>query len=153
MVLLSAGCENPNKEFVEKHEDENFDTFTNRSFLIRSADREGNLQIFVATDKKNAFDNGPYVVTVEKKTGAIKKASTHLMSDTSSLDREQIHGLIPIFLEYKVYSLSVDTDQNVYVRLKEADRPTLIRFSDMKHKTKEYKDWKQVKGNWYEKKE
>ena len=143
-----------NIEFVDKYNNENFDAFINTGFLIRSGDRKGNLQIFVNTDFKNASNNGPYVITIEKETGVIKNTSCHLMKDSSSFDREAIHKLTLKFLEYKVYSLAVDENKNIYVRLREAERPTLVRFSDAKYITEEYrKDWKQIKSNWYEKKE
>jgi len=139
-----------NAEFVNKYENESFDAFINTGFLIRSGDMEGNLVIFISIDFKNASNKGPYVVTVEKETGVIKKTSTDLISDSISFDKEAIHKLLPEFLKYKIYSLSVDENKNVYIRLREAERPTLIRFSDMKYKTDKYKDWKQIKGNWYE---
>lgn len=141
-----------NAEFVNKYENENFDAFVNTGFLIRS-NREGSLVIYISTDFKNAANKGPYVVTVEKETGVIKKTSTDLISDSVSFDKEAMHKLLPEFLKYKVYSLSVDENRNVYVRLREADKPTLIRFSDMKYKTEQYKDWEQIKSNWYENKE
>lgn len=156
-LLVLNSCvgdmEKYNAEFVNKYENENFDAYINTSFLIRSGDMEGNLVIFISIDFKNAANKGPYVVTVEKETGVIKKTSIDLISDSVSFDKEAIHKLLADFLKYKVYSLSVDENRNIYVRLREADRPTLIRFSDMKYKIEQYKDWKQIKGNWYENKE
>jgi len=153
LVLLgfsSCGSNNEkyNAEFVNRYENENFDPFINTGFLIRSRG-EGNLVIFISTDFKNAAVKGPYVVTVEKETGVIKKTSTELISDSIDFDEEAMHKLIPLFLNYKVYSLSVDVNRNVYLRLREAEKPTLIRFSNIKYKTNQYNDWRQVKDNWY----
>jgi hypothetical protein len=145
-----SNIEEGNKRFVEKHYNDNFNAFINTGFLIRSEDGEGNLIIFISTDLKNALNKGPYVVTVEKETGVIKKTSTHLMSDSNDFNREALHKLLPLFLTYKIYSIAVDSNQNVYVRVMKADKPTLVRFSNKKYITEQYKDWKRVKGNWYE---
>lgn len=150
LLPLLVGCLNLNKGFVEKYENENFSSFKNRSFLIRNISRDGNMEIFVSVNIINASKNGPYVVTVNKESGRIVETSTHLMSDTSELVKEEIHNLIPIFLKYKIYSLLVDSNDNVFIRLREIDNPDLIRFSDKKYKTKEYNGWKNIKGNWYE---
>ena len=156
MIWLLLSCcfsdRDSNKEFVKKHKDENFDAFINTSFLIRSIDEKGNLIVFVSTDFENAYNEGPYIMTVEKGTGRIIDTSFRLRKDSINFKKDDINSLVLKFLEYNVYSLAVDKSGNVYFRLREAEKPTLIRFSDSNRMNEEYrKNWRKIEGNWYEK--
>jgi hypothetical protein len=152
ITLSFFGCKpSSHTTAVVNNEYTAFSEFLNMGFLVRSI-RNDEMKLFVAINKGNASNNGPYVITVDVPTKRIINTSTHLMSDTTNLNRQKIHSLVPEFLDYRVFSLSVDLDTNVYVRLKESDRPpTLICFSDMKYKTEKYNSWQHKKGNWYEK--
>lgn len=142
-----------NEEFVRKYKDENFDKFINTSFLIRSLDKDGDLVIFVNLDFQNASNQGPYILTIEKETGKVKSTSTKLMKDSINVNEKTVQALALEFLRYDIYSLAVDEGKNVYLRLEQAERPTLIRFSDPKSMNKEERrNWRRIEGNWYEKK-
>ena len=74
------------------------------------------------------------------------------MRDTcSTFDSTAIKKLELKFLDYKIFSLSVDENKNVFIRLTESDQPpSLIRFSETKFISEKDKDWKKIKDNWYE---
>lgn len=156
-VLLNAGCNKPDhhKAFVEQHGYENFDEFVNRSFFIRSSDREGNPIIYVFDETKQQAPCGMFLgVTVDRETRTVKGIIDDHLPDSCNIDKETSAELAVKFSMYGINRLTVDSNLNVYVMVKFKEGPEdLIRFSDMQYKTEEYKDWKQVKGNWYEKKE
>jgi hypothetical protein len=143
--------ERANKAFIEKYEKENFDAFINTSVFVRSKDKDGDIMVFVGDLEKEEC-GAPFIVTVYQESKKVKSTSRHLLKDTCEVDEERMIKLALKYREYGIGFLKVYENRNAFFNVVEAERPTLIRFSDMKYKTEEYKDWKQVKGNWYEKK-
>jgi len=156
-VLLNAGCNKPDyhKVFVEKYGDENFDEFVNRSFFIRTSDREGNPIIYVFDETEQQAPCSMYFgVIVDRETRTVKSTIDDHLPDSCNINKEASAELAVKFSTYGINRLTVDSNMNVFVMVKFKEGPEdLVRFSDMKYKTEAYKDWKQVKGNWYEKKE
>lgn len=144
---------NGNKEFVEKYENENFGAFINKSFFVRGGDEDGDPIILVYDLTKKARPCDLFLgITVNNKTRTIKKINKSMLPDSCNIDEKTSCDLALKFNDYNINRLKVDENKNVYVSVifKEG-ADYLIRFSDMKYKTEQYKDWKQVKGNWYEK--
>lgn len=160
MFLLLSGCsmdgKSGNMKFVVQYESENFDDFANRSFFVRDFDREGNPIVLVLDDRLN--NQRPCGLSigfiVDKKAKTIKDVKKSMIPDSCNIDIKTSGELAVRFIEYDINRLAVDSNKNVrvIVKFKERDPDQLIRFSDLKYKTEEYKDWQQVKGNWYEKK-
>jgi hypothetical protein len=157
LAVLFFGCNdhsNMNSEFVKKFGNESFDEFKNTSMFIRSGDRDGGLIIFTYDNKiPPDLNNGAYIVTVDWKKKKIKSTSCHLMKDSTIADRQKLEKLALKLIEYPIDYLSVDSSNNVFISLRMNVRPDLVRFSNLKYKTDKYKEWKQVKDNWYENKE
>lgn len=154
MLLLCScfGRYESEKDFIKKYGNENFDIFINTSFLIRGTDEEGDPIIFANMNFKNAYYEGPYIMTIEKETGSIKNSSFKLMNDSLNFNKKGAHDLALRFLKYRIYSIAVDENRNVYIRLKYGERPALVRFSDSDFISEEYeKQWKNLGGNWYAK--
>lgn len=151
MELCSCvGVKPYNKAFVEKYGNENFDAFTNVGIAIRGLDQERNFMLFIG-DLKDAAINGPYIVTIDKQSGEIKKTSCHLMKDTSNLDKPIMNELALRFMKYDINLLRVDSSKNVYINVVNNERPTLIRFADAKYKMGQYSTgWRKIKDLWYE---
>ena len=140
------------KKFVEQYKDENFELFKNTSLFIRSIASNGS-EIVFAYDETISPDlnNGAYVITIDEIKKEIKNTSCHLMKDSLIVDRKRLDKLAIKFIEYPIGYLSVDSSSNVLINLNANKSPNLIRFSDLKYKTEKYKEWKQIKDNWYEK--
>jgi hypothetical protein len=157
LYLFIFGCNQPDPlSFVNKYDSTNFSAFRNTGFTIRGTDERSNFILFVSHDLKNAFHKSPVIITVDPDTKKIKEFSYKLLKDSSNVNRERLEQLAIKFLSFKIYSMSVDTSNNVFIRLDESDRPRLARFSDRKHiKTAgAFKgNWQHLKGNWYEAKE
>lgn len=62
--------------------------------------------------------------------------------------------MIKLALKFERYNIAhIDIGENNNVNIKTLPFegvPNLIRFSDLKHKTLKYKQWKYIAGNWYE---
>lgn len=154
-MLFFSNCNNNdyherNLRFIQKYENENFDIFINTGFLIRGRDQKGNYQIFVTVDSEKADTVGPYIITFDGQTKSILNSSSELMKESVDFDKDIINSLIPVFFKYNIFSLEVDKEKNVFIRVRSADKPTLIRFSDLKYKTQKYSKFKKLKGNWFE---
>ncbi len=148
-VLIYFGqFERKCSKFISKFENEEFKKFENTSFLILGY-RKKYIVIKASVDFKNAYSQEPYIVYVNQKTGIVEKINDIQIIDHKLVDVNIIYELIPRFLEYNIRSLAVDSLRNVYIRLEGAEKPTLIRFSNIKHKSKQYNKWKRIKGNWY----
>jgi hypothetical protein len=142
------------KKFVEQYKDENFEVFKNTSMFIRGAASDGGEIVFAYDEPiSSTLNNGAYVITIDDTRKKIKNTSCHLMKDSTVVDKKKLERLVIKFIEYPISYLGVDSSNNVFINLKINESPDLIRFSDLKYKTEKYKNWKQIKGNWYEKKE
>lgn len=154
-MLSLNSCNNlnsQNSKFIEIYENENFDSFVNKGILIRNFDKDNDPVIYVCTDLQNAFNNGPYIVVIDRKTERIKSSSTNLMSDSSNLDKLAMNKLALKFLKYKIRLLKVDRFKNVFINIFKSEEPTLVRFSNLKYKTGQYKTgWIKINKYWYEK--
>ena len=151
--MLLVGCNiQDNESFVKKYENEDFNAFVNTGIHHRGVDEFGDPVLFVSDDLKNANRKGPIIIVVNRKTNSIKETSFKLSKDSLNVDQIRLHQLALKFLKYKVFSLMVDSDNNVFLRLSETDNPTLARFSDPKFITTadSFKgNWKHLKGSWY----
>lgn len=144
-----------NAEFVNKYENENFDAFINKSFFVRGFDEDRDPIILVYDLTKTIRPCDMFLgITVNNKTRTIKKVNKSMLPDSCNIDETTSCDLALRFNEYNINRLKVDANKNVYVSVMfKEGADYLVRFSDMKYKTDKYKDWKQVKGNWYEKEE
>jgi len=140
---------NDARDFVNKHHNDDFNQFANTGFILRTFD-EGNPVVFVSTNLANAYNQGPYIITVDAKDKSIIKENKTLMGhDSSFVNRDEIMGLTNKFLNYEIRWLSVDTIGNVFIGLSNIEKPDLIRFSNLRYKTEEYSDWKHIQDMWY----
>jgi len=137
-----------NRRFVNKYFNENFDDFKNTSIFIRGGDSAGHLVLFIGCDMKH--NKGLYTIVFDDKKNEIVSTDTHLMLDSSGLDKTAINRLAVRFMKYNLNCLAVDSNGNVDARTEYSERPVLIRFSDKKYITGAYKDWRKLKGLWYE---
>ena len=146
--ILIAACKDHERSFVNKYEHEDFSEFTNSSVHHRGYDRNGGFILMVGI---TSGSDGPLVIKVDKEK-KIKETSYKLVRDSSMIDQSKAHRLALKFLDYKIFSLMADSNNNVFVRIKETDKPQLASFSDPKYvKTADpfKSDWKHLKGNWY----
>lgn len=152
-MIFSCNRKDDNyKKFVEQYSNENFESFKNTSLFIRSVASNGGKIIFAYDETiSSELNNGAYVITIDESKKEIKNTSCHLMKDSLIADRKKLDKLAIKFIEYPVGYLSVDSNSNVLINQKVNESPDLIRFSDLKYKTDKYKEWKQLKDNWYEK--
>lgn len=142
------------EKFVEQYNDENFEAFKNTSMFIRSSASNGGEIIFAYDEPiSSTLNNGAYVITIDEIKKEIKNTSCHLMKDSTIVDKKKLEMLAIKFIEYPICYLGVDSSNNVFINLKANESPDLIHFADLKYKTEKYKNWKQVRENWYEKKE
>lgn len=151
-ILLSCNKGLSDEKFVSLYGKDNFDDFLNKSVLIRGGDRE-TFRISLSMDLKNAFYQAPIAVIVDRKTKTIISFETDLVADSlaKEVDLEKVQELINTFLDYEVNSIAVDTSMNVYIRIQQADKPTLIRFSSPEYINEKYKNWIKIRDGWYKK--
>lgn len=147
-LLVIPGCKESNKMFVEKYDDEDFEKYINTTIFFRSGDNDGGIILF-AYDGRDK-NNGAYIITIDKSNKIIKKTDTKLIKNSTLVDTARLKELSLDFLKYPINLLSVDSNYNVLINLKNNERPNLIRFSDIKFKNGKYKSWKHIKDNWYE---
>lgn len=161
VILLSMNnCgnsqEKTNKAFIEKYGNENFYDFINRSFFVRGFDEDGDpiILVYDETQKRRPCDLA-FGVTVNNKTNTVKNIKKSFIPDSCKIDEKKSCDLALKFNEYNINRLSVDSNKNVFISVMAGENASrLVRFSDAKYITAEYKkNWKQIKGNWYEKKE
>lgn len=154
-IILSTyiiACKDYERSFVNKYEHEDFTEFINTSVHQRGYDKDGNLILMVSTNT----DYGRPIIFIVDKKNKIKATSYTLALDSMIIDKNKADRIALKFLNYKIFSLSVDSSNNVYVRLKETDRPRLAKFSDIKYvKTADVfkSEWSHLKGNWYKAKD
>ncbi len=152
MLLVSCSYQD-NNSFIKKYENEDFSPFINTGIHIRGNDEVGDPILFISDDLENADKKGPVIVIVSRNKKSIKQISFNLSKDSLNVDQVKLKQLALKFLNYKVFSLMVDANNNVFLRLKESDKPTLARFSHQKFVTTAdvFKGkWKLLKGSWYE---
>ena len=122
-----------NQSFAEKYVNEDFSEFINTGIHVRGTDEYGDVILFVNLDLKSADKKGPVIIYINRATNTVRETSFKLSDDSVNVDQIKLHKLSIRFLKYKVFSLSVDSNKNVFLGLKESDRPTLARFSDSKY--------------------
>ncbi|HEU4609591.1 MAG TPA: hypothetical protein VFS31_15845 [Chitinophagaceae bacterium] len=134
--------------------DEDFSVFTNRAVYARGEDDKHLLILFIDNDLSADKNESPYIVSIDPGLKKVVKTSSHLMIDTTGIDKTLLKNLAIHFLDYNVESLKVDTNGNVFIGLISTEKPDLIRFSSDKYKTAYYKEgWVRLRGNWYVRKE
>lgn len=164
-VICFAGCNGKdtkrqklNSDFIAKYGSENFTSFIGHTIWLRSLDRERN-QIFLFNSNNQDTGNCslPYRVIVSSKSGQMKEANR---SWADSFGRCPIDTNIAVEYALKLHKmqiayLKVDSNKNVIVQtLYGEGTPDLIRFSDPKFITEEFrKRWRPKGNNWYERKE
>lgn len=149
-----VSCDNEvksyNIEFIKKHGTETFGDFINTGIAVRNFDANGNIILFIG-DLQNTNINGPYIVKIDTIRDIIIETSCKLLKDSSLVDKEKFNDLALKFMSYDINYLKVDTNNNVFINVMYNERPSLIRFSNLKYKTGIYKeDWKLISSNWYE---
>jgi hypothetical protein len=150
VLTCCFGRQSYNRDFVAKFGDEEFDDFINYAVYFRGRDYDGGRIVFISSPNGAEGCKAPFIVTLNAKTAKVQSTSRHLLKDTCQIDESKMVRLVLKFTEYKVAFLKVDSNKNVYVNVTQAERPTLVRFSDFKYVTADYKKWKHIQGNWYE---
>jgi hypothetical protein len=139
-----------NLNFIKEHGNEKFSDFINVGIVVRNFDQKGNVILFVS-NLKNSKTNGIYIVTVDTAKKTIVETSCKLIQDSLLIDRVKLDNLAIKFVKYDINMLRVDSNETVFINVNYNERPTLVRFADLKFKTATYnKDWKRIKENWYE---
>jgi len=152
--ILIASCSNDDdaiRTFVSSYQDEDFTTFTNSYVHIRGRDSNGDLIIFAGSDIEGECKS-PLVITIDEGTKEIISTNNHLNLNEGNCkaDEEKMNKLALEFLEYKVGFIHVDKNNNAFFILNGEDRPNLVRFSNIKYKTSDFKDWRSIGKNWYQ---
>jgi len=149
LLIASLGCTNEKyycKRFISNYGDEDFSGFINKGFVKRGYKGDSRV-IFASTDLNNAYNNGPYVVEYNITQDTVQ-GSCHLMTDSLSFNRNEIHDLTLKFLKYNVQRLKVESDGSVHVYLYDIEDVSIIRFENDILPEK-YKDWEHIEGKWY----
>jgi hypothetical protein len=154
LISCISNIEKHNINYVDKFEHENFDDFVNKSFFIRGFDKDGDPIIFVYDlTKKTRPCDLLLGITINIKTKTIKKVDKSKLPDSCNIDEKTSCDLALRFYDYNINRLKVDENRNVYLSIMFKEKADyLVRFSDMKYKTEKYKDWEQLRGNWFQKK-
>lgn len=109
-VLSIISCEEPSyKRFLDNYSAEDFTLYENKGIAIRGRDNnDHSILLFVDNDVSGSKNDGPYIIKVSEKSGKVIGTSTHLMIDTSGLDKVLLQKLALRFLSYNIRSLKVD---------------------------------------------
>ncbi|MBC8046516.1 MAG: hypothetical protein H7Y00_06950 [Fimbriimonadaceae bacterium] len=147
--LFATGCTSEKEKFVRKFSEYDFNKFARKSFFVRDFEGRNNPIIFVYKDNCNGFQR----VIIDSKLDSIKLtdfpgAKTDLDCWNDSLYSNE---LAIQFVKLDINAMSVDSNLNAYFNVLYNEQfPHLIKFSDKKFITGEYKTkWEQITGNWY----
>lgn len=153
-LFISSCKQADNLAFVNQYGREDFSAFRNTTFFVRGYDSQRNIILFASDDFENTHRNGLVIMNVDPTTFAVNQFDFKLIRhrDSSEVDQQKLRHLARRFMNFPIWRLDVDRNDNVFVRLQEEDKPALARFSDAKYLTtagKFQSNWKQLKGNWY----
>lgn len=147
----TIGCKNHNKKFIEKYDREKFSVFKNRSIYYRGVDENWNpivlINVNVSTSRKCTM---PLGITIDRKTHQVLEINDRWLPDSCGIDKMMLAKQALYFTKYGIEYLDVDSNMNVFISVANEGRPDLVRFADLKYKTKEFERWQRIKGNWYE---
>jgi len=152
----SQNRDKSNNLFIEKYGNNNFDIFKNKSFLVRSF-YEGNPVIYVFDysyahgQSKNSEQCGFVRVIISKKNNSLVSSSFVPQKDncTMSYNQEEYYKLTTEFLQFDINSLSVDKDNNVFVKTTFYEGlPDLIQVNNQ-DSIKDFDQLVLIKDNWY----
>jgi hypothetical protein len=139
-----------NRQFVEKYFNEDFSKFRNKTITIRGYENQDNVIIFIYENDNNS---GFIRIIAKKEGNIILKQDVINQRNNCDLDTNYKNDfLIKHFLEYEINFINIDSNDNVFVKTTFFEgKPDLIRFSDKKYITEEYKkNWINITENWYE---
>jgi hypothetical protein len=138
-----------NSEFIAKYSHESFSKFKETSLVIRGYDN-GNPIIFMYSYINDSIShNGFKRFIIDKNCNTILRENVNFFSDsTETVINDNERFLALKFCSYRIYSLTVKSDNNVIVRVSsDNDSYSLIKFRG----TYEIPpNWKRVNEDWYE---
>lgn len=145
-----------NTSFIENHGNGNFEKFKNKSLMIRSSDRK-EIVVFVFDysyahgNSKNTEECGFVRIIVSKLNNQLISSSFIPQSDTCSMtyNEAEYFKLSTEFLQLQINSLSVDGDNNVFVKTTFYEGlPDLLRVNN-KESIIDFDQLVLIKENWY----
>ena len=135
--------------FIEKHGKVSFEKFKEKSLLIRSSDRS---EIIVFIYDNSISDQCGFVrLIISQKNKELISSSFVPQKDncTLSYDQEEYYKLTTDFLQLGINSLSVDKDNNVFVKTTFYEGlPDLIQVNNQ-DSIKNFDQLFLIKDNWY----
>lgn len=152
LFLFVLGCKSPNMSFVEKYGDNDFSEFKGKDIIVRGFKNKAPI-IFYETDTERDIR---YIITLSPSLDCIRYIKKQKIREGVQLSEEiqekaQMETLVLKFIDYNIYSLNVDNNNNVLIKtIADEYFPCIIRFSDNKYKVGAYKNWENISNNWYE---
>jgi len=145
MLFLIVSCrESKYKKFVGVYNNEKFDEFTNFELLVRDFDRNGDP--IVGVIQLTSSVRQVYFVTIQRKSGKVKKTNFDRLLNKSIVDTLKMNYLASRFLKYDVNQLRVDSTGDISVKLINGSRELLVKYGD---ESRVGKQCEKVRGKWY----
>jgi hypothetical protein len=137
--------------FLEKHGNDNYDIFKNKSLFIRGYDKENPI-IFIYDYSQTQKPCGFVKLIISSKTKELKEITAVPQTDNCVLyfNRDEYYKLASIFLGHNINYLAVDQNLNVSVKTNfHEGLPNLIRYSDLKY-ISNTNNFTKIKDSWYQ---
>ena len=132
------------KDFIQQ--DINFDKYQGYSFIRRGNDNNGNL-IVVVSKYLNA--KGVYFIHYNVENDNITfRNEKYLNKD--KIDFIKVEALAKDFIKLGIFSLSVDTSKNVFLRLDQTQKYLIVNDFKILRSKKYVGDYRKIAKNWYE---
>ena len=140
------------EKFVKKYANANWDIFQGRNLLFRGYDYKQNQVILFQRTKDIDSSACFWAVTINNDLNRvidIKNLPDSIFCQVNISAEDSL--LILKFASYHFKSLYADKDSNIYIWIAEhTECPHLVRFHNLKYKTKTYENWKDIGKGWFE---
>lgn len=161
-ILLLFGCKNTetnrhsvNEKFITEHGNYQFNNFKNYVVFVREWDRNHDPAIMIIDSRVDTGDCSlPFTIIVNHENNNVKKIKGNWADSTGKcgVDTNRMIKLATALSALHAAYVRVDSNDNVFVQTIYGEgAPDLVKFSDPKYITDEYrKKWKEKGNGWHE---
>jgi hypothetical protein len=137
------------KAFIEKTRFEDFSEFKNTTIYIRMYRDYDPIVYFFKKYKNEPRYEGPLMFHIDKETGKLLEVKNFL-SDSCDFNIDSCYFLARKFVSFGIIKIKSDSNETVRVTLTNIEKDAdLVRFKDLKFKSKEYDNYKRYDENWF----
>jgi hypothetical protein len=151
LFVSSCNCRRMNSdEFIQEYDSVDFSLLKGKYIFLRSGDILSNTAIYFLYE--NALDCGPYAITFDKTNQNILKIKNDMVLESCGkdyLDKSQIEKIVKRFVKYKLHSVMVDYNDNVYLEYVKDNSEIHFMRKSRDYIVLDTIRYKHYKGNWY----